>query len=180
MRKIILYIATSVNGKIARKNGSVDWLEAMPNPEKLDYGFANMYASVDTTIQGYHSFKQVIDWDIPFPYQGKKNFVLTSQSSRTPHKDAHFVEKDHAAFITELKQADGKDIWLIGGGKTIAFMLEHQLIDEIQLFIMPIILKDGIDLVAILEKDTMLSLKNTKAFDTGVVQLNYGISASSE
>ncbi len=173
MRKIILYIASSINGKIARKNGSVDWLESMPNPDKLDYGFAEMFANIDTTIQGYKSFKQVIDWDIPFPYQGKKNYVLTSRPDRTPHKEEVYITPEQVDFIKALKMQEGKDIWLIGGSQTISFMLENQLVDEIQLFIMPILLKDGIDLVSVMENDVMLHLEETKTFDTGVVQLRY-------
>ena len=59
-RKLILYIASSLNGKIADAEGRVDWLESMPNPDKLDYGYAEFYDSIDTTIQGNATYKQVM------------------------------------------------------------------------------------------------------------------------
>lgn len=77
MRKIILYIATSVNGYIAKSDGSVDWLESIPNPNKDDYGCPKFYSSIDTTILGYNTYKQIINWDIEFPYKEKTNYVLT-------------------------------------------------------------------------------------------------------
>lgn len=77
MRKIKLYIATTLNGKIARSDGSVDWLESIPNPEKIDYGYSEFYNSVDTTIQGNNTYKQIISWGINFPYTGKKNYIFT-------------------------------------------------------------------------------------------------------
>jgi len=79
VRKIKLYIATSLNGKIASSDGNVDWLESIPNPEKTDYGYKAFYDSIDTTIQGYNTYNQILNWDIDFPYKGKKNYVLTKK-----------------------------------------------------------------------------------------------------
>ena len=80
MAKIKLYIAQSLNGKIAQKDGSVDWLNAVPNPEKTDYGFSGFLDSAGVTIQGYKTYKQLIDWEIEFPYKGK----TSSDSHRDP------------------------------------------------------------------------------------------------
>jgi dihydrofolate reductase len=77
MRKIKLYIAMSLNGKITKTDGRVTWLETLPNADKMDYGYADFYESVDTTIQGFNTYKQVLDWGIDFPYADKKNYVIT-------------------------------------------------------------------------------------------------------
>lgn len=85
MRKIKLYIASSINGKTAKIDGSVDWLEEIPKPEKADYGYAKFYESIDTTIQGSNTYQQIMNWGIGFPYKGKKNYVITRKKGlKTP------------------------------------------------------------------------------------------------
>ncbi len=67
----------SFNGKIAKKDGTVAWLDAIPHPEGEDYGYADFYEGIGTTIMGYATYHQVINFDIPFPYPDKTNYVLT-------------------------------------------------------------------------------------------------------
>jgi dihydrofolate reductase len=173
MRKIKLYIAASVNGKIARADGSVDWLDAIPNPDKTDYGYAEFLESVDTTIQGYKTYAQLISWGIEFPYVDKKNYVLTRKQDLANTPFVEFVSKDHAAFIEGLKQQEGKDIWLIGGGQVNTFLFKENLIDEIQIFIMPIIIPDGIEIFEMIAKEKQLKLFDTKSYSSGVIELKY-------
>jgi dihydrofolate reductase len=173
MRKIKLYIAMSLNGKIARANGSVDWLELIPNPDQLDYGYSDFYDSIDTTIQGFTTYNQIISWGIDYPYADKKNFVLSTKQNLTDTEYVEFISNNHFEFIRNLKKQMGKDIWLIGGGKLNSTMLNEQLIDEIQLFIMPIIIPDGIELFDLLPKENQLKLIETKSYSTGVVKLIY-------
>ena len=173
MRKLKLYIAMSLNGKIAKSDGSVDWLESIPKPEDSDYGYTEFYKSIDTTIQGYSTYKQVLDWGIDFPYADKKNFVLTRKQDLKPTKHVEFISEDPIAFIKALKAQNGKDIWLIGGGQINTMLLNENLIDGIQLFIMPIIIQNGIELFAGLPKETHLKLKDTKTYSSGAVQQTY-------
>jgi len=163
----------SLNGKIAKADGSVDWLEAMPKPDGSDYGYNDFYNSVDTTIQGHNTYKQIMSWGIDFPYIGKKNYVLTSDSSLKDNKDVKFIAKKHVDFISQLKEKNGEDIWLIGGGETNATLLSAKLIDEIHLFVMPIILNEGIDLFGKLNNDKSIELKHSKSYSTGVVEMIY-------
>ena len=173
MRKIKLYIAISLNGKIAKPDGSVDWLEAIPKPDNSDYGYTEFYDSVDTTIQGYNTYKKIQSWGIEFPYKGKKNYVLTTDTTLNHNKDVQFVSKDHINFIKALKKENGDDIWLIGGGKTNASLLDAQLIDELYVFVMPVVLNDGIDLFEDLVRDKSLILSRSKSYSTGVVEMIY-------
>jgi dihydrofolate reductase len=173
MRKIKLYIASSLNGKIARKDGRVDWLESIPNPEKNNYGYSKFYESVDVVIMGNNTYKQIISWGIDFPYADKKNFVFTTNEKLKNNKYVEFVSANHIEFINKLKKLKGKDIWLVGGGKINTLLLNNDLIDEIHIFIMPIILPDGIELFEGFPKETKLKLINSKSHETGVIEMIY-------
>lgn len=173
MRPIILYIASSLNGKIAKADGSVDWLETIPNPDKSDYGYDEFYASVETTIQGYNTFQQIRAWNMAFPYIGKKNYVLTTQPNPEPYEHVEFINNDHIEFVRNLKKQEGGPIWLIGGGRANALLMDEGLIDEIQVFVMPILLDDGIDIFHPLGKDHRITLKGTQQYPSGAVRMTY-------
>lgn len=173
MRKIILYIAASLNGKIADANGNVDWLNKIPNPENTDYGYSEFFSNIDTTIQGNRTYEQILGWGIEFPYQGKKNYVLTNDTGLADNENVEFITGNHVETIRKIKQSEGRDIWLIGGGQANTLLLSAGLIDEIRLFIMPIILHAGIDLFTGMPNETMLELVETKKYASGVVDLRY-------
>ncbi len=173
MKKIKLYIAISLNGKIAKTDGSVDWLESIPNPEKTDYGYAAFYDSIDTTIQGFATYAQVLSFGIDFPYADKKNYVLTRKQNLDQSDHVEFVTQNHLATIRDLKKEKGKDIWLIGGSQINTLLFNEKLIDEIIIFVMPIILSDGIDLFSAYPIESRLTLKETKAFQSGAVEMRY-------
>lgn len=173
MRKVKLYIAISLNGKIAKLDGSVDWLEAIPKPEDSDYGYNDFYDSVDSTIQGHNTYKQIIGWGIDFPYKGKKNYVLTSNTSLKDNKDVKFISEDHVDFVTKLKEQKGKDIWLIGGSRANKTLLDAQLIDELHIYVMPIILNTGKELFDVLLNDKSINLIRSRSYSTGVVEMIY-------
>ena len=121
----------SLNGKIADQEGKVDWLEAIPNPDHDDYGYAEFYDSIGTTIQGYTTYQQIIDWDIPFPYAGKENFVLTRKKDLKFNDDVQFISAEPLGFIKALKKEEGQDVWLIGGGQVNTLLWDEGLIDEL-------------------------------------------------
>ncbi|TNE27792.1 MAG: dihydrofolate reductase [Bacteroidetes bacterium] len=176
MRKLILYIATSANGKIADANGGVEWLEQIPNPDQLDYGYADFLKTVDTTIMGYSTYAQLISWDIEFPYIGLDNYVVTRKE--TPEDNGHviFVKSDLETKIEELKSmTSDKDIWLVGGGSTNARMLEAGLVDEVRLFVMPIFLQSGIDLTAEMKENVMLGKPKVVVHSAGIVEMIYSL-----
>ncbi len=175
MRKIKLYIATSLNGKIASSDGGVDWLESIPNPEKTDYGYEAFFNSIDTTIQGYNTYNQIINWGIDFPYKGKKNYVLTRKKQIEKTEFVEFIKENHIDFIKDLKAQEGGDIWLVGGSQANTLILNAGLLDEIQVFVMPIILSGGIDLFDAFPNHTQLKLLETKSYSSGVVEMKYGL-----
>jgi dihydrofolate reductase len=175
MRKLISYIAVSLNGKIARTDGRVDWLENAPNPDKSDYGFADFYDSVDATIQGNKTYEQVKSWDMEFPYKGKENYVISRNTELKDNEFVRFLTKDPVENIRALKAQAGKNIWLIGGGSVNTLFYNAGLLDELRLFIMPIIIPDGIELFTGLPNEKVLTLSEMKRYKSGAVELRYSM-----
>jgi dihydrofolate reductase len=175
MRKVKLYIAASLNGKIARANGDVDWLETIPNPDGLDYGYHDFYESIDTTIQGYSTYAQVMGWGIDFPYADKENFVFTRKQDLSKTDHVEFISSDHVNFVKKLKEQEGKDIWLVGGAQLNTMFLNEGLVDEILLYTMPIVLPDGIELFGAIPKETKLQLIESRSFPNGVLESRYEV-----
>ncbi|MBK8515341.1 MAG: dihydrofolate reductase [Saprospiraceae bacterium] len=179
MRKIKLYLAISLNGKIARSDGSVDWLDSIPNPENSDYGYAEFYKTIDTTIMGYSTYNQVINWGIEWPYMDKKNYVLTRKVGLKNTEFVEFIAKDHIPFIEQLKEHPGKDIWLVGGGQVNTMLLNANLVDEIYLYTMPLVIPSGIDLFEGLPNETELKLVGIKSYSSGVIESIYQVENTS-
>ena len=165
----------SLNGKIARKGGDISWLESLPNPSKVDYGFKKFYNSIDTTIQGYNTYALILKRGIEIPSKDKINYVLSRKEELKDSKYVKFIKDNPIQFIKNLKEGKGKDIWLIGGGKTNTLLHNKKLIDEIIIFIVPIILDDGIDLFEFLPRMSSLKLLDVKQYETGMVGLKYEI-----
>ncbi|MEQ8713706.1 MAG: dihydrofolate reductase family protein [Cyclobacteriaceae bacterium] len=173
MRKLLLYIATSLDGYIAATDGSVDWLETVPNPDQSDYGYAQFYESISTTLMGNATYQQVLGFG-DFPYQGKENYVFSRQSHpSTEH--VQFVNQDPAVFVSGLKDQQGGDIWLVGGGQLNTLMLDAGLIDEILLFQMPIVLGAGIALFPGARMTAPLELLTSTSYASGVSLLHYAL-----
>jgi dihydrofolate reductase len=177
-RKIIIYIASSLNSKIADQDGAVEWLEKIPHPDGEDYGYQHFYETIDTTIMGYSTFAQLKGWDIPFPYKGKKNFVVTRKDNLEADPDVDFINKDPLAFFSSLKQQKGRNIWLVGGGAVNKLFLNAGLVDELIIHIMPVILNGGIDIFSGLPEEKWLKLLSSKSYESGVVELHYAVEKS--
>ena len=172
-RKIKLYIASSLDGKIAKPDGNIDWLHEIPNPNNEDYGYQKFYKSVDTTLMGNKTYQQILNFDVDFPYPDKTNYVFTNDPANTKDDHATFISSDHVTFIENLKMKNGNDIWLVGGGQLNSLLLGHGLVDEMMIYIMPIILGDGIPVFSSLTDSSNLILKRLKNYSSGVVELIY-------
>ena len=172
MRTLSLYIATSIDGFIARSDGRVDWLNAIPNPDQLDYGYGAFLASIDTTLMGNNTYQTVLGFGGDFPYPDTINYVFSrSFQPDTPH--IQYVTEDPAAFFQRLKQGDGKKIWLIGGGQLNTVLLNAGLIDELIISIAPVVLGTGIPLFGHTAVETHWTRIKTESFETGFVQSTY-------
>jgi dihydrofolate reductase len=172
MRKIISYIAASVDGKIAGPEDDLSWLDAFNSPDN-DYGYQDFLDTIDTTLMGNSTYQQILKSD--FPYKNKVNFVFTQHQ---PEKDAEyvtFVTREHLQFVQNLKEQEGKNIWLIGGGKMNSFFLKNNLLDEMILFVIPVFLGEGIPLFETVGLVKKFELLKSRGYPNGVMELNYRI-----
>ena len=174
MRKVILYIATSLDGKIAKPDGDTSWLHNLPNPEKTDYGYSEFYKSIDTTLMGRKTYEVIAGFDLEHPlYLDKTNYVFSSKSIKV---EDHYqvINSDPAAFVKQLKNQNGIDIWLVGGGELNALLFKAGLIDEFMVFVMPIVLGSGIPLFGN-SGDLMkeLYVVSTKVYQSGAILMRY-------
>lgn len=177
MRKLILYSAVTLDHFISRTDGSIDWLEEFPNPENEDYGYAKFYDSIECTVMGHHTFGKIQSFGVEFPYKEKDNYVFT-RKERPSNDHVTFVTDDMEPFIRELKTKHAKDIWLIGGGQLNGHLLKANLIDELDLTVLPVILGKGIPLFDGAYDDRDLELLECKSYGNGVVQMRYKILGS--
>ncbi len=164
MKKIILYIATSLDGFIARKNGSVDWLPQPENSE--DFGMKEFLDSIGTVILGNTTYKE-----FKAPYPNKKCFVF-SRKNTGKEDNITYVNSDVKDFIEGLSNEDG-NIWLVGGAGLAKEFLKNNLIDEFIITLIPIMLGEGIPLFGEGCGEHNLKLQNIRSYDSGVVQLHY-------
>lgn len=172
MRPLILFVATSLDGHIARRDGGIDWLF-----DDGDYGMSEFYASIDTTLMGGETYRLALKLGMAV-YPDKTNYVFTRQPGpvRAPH--VAFVREDIVGFTRRLKEQDGKSIWLVGGAAMSRPLIEAGLVDEIILSVHPIVLGDGIALFEKLAKSIRLDLVSTRSFPSGLVQTRYAVRAS--
>ena len=169
MRKVILFIASSLDGFIASSDGSVDWLFT-----DQDYGYKRFYRSIDTVLMGRKTYAQMMRlWG--YQYSGKKGYVFTRSRRPKVNKHVEFVSENIPKFVRDLRKRKGKDIWLVGGAEIATILLNARLIDRIDLFIHPIIVGRGIPLFHAIKPLNRLTFMRKKSFDSGLIQLSYRI-----
>jgi dihydrofolate reductase len=174
MCKTTLYIATTLDGKIARKDGSLDWLNALPNPNQIDHGYGEFLNSIGTTIMGRNTYEEIIGFGVDWPYIGKTSYVVTTNKDFKPSTPETLATSENLTdLINELKKKSEKDIWLIGGGQLIAAFLEKDLLDRMILTLIPNTLGEGIPLFPEIRKEVLWTLTKVEQFETGVVNLTY-------
>lgn len=173
MRPVILYIATSLDGYIARPDDQIDWLETVPNPDGLDYGYQAFLDSIDTTLMGYRTYQVIRGFGGSFPYPTKTNYVFSRVSHLPDDNPVLFVNESPADFVRKLVQQPGGAIWLIGGGQLVSLLLQASLVDQLIVSVMPVLIGQGLPLAGLLAHDVSLRLTDSQIFTTGVVQLTY-------
>ena len=174
-RKIIVYIATSADGYIARSDGSVDWLDR-PRP-RGSYGYFGFFASIDTILWGRKTYDQALTMGGVGQFGLKvKNYVFTHRPPKQPAADVEFVAKPVGPFAERLRKEPGKDIWMMGGGGLIASFLDAGQIDEFSIHVIPVFIGEGIPLISPKRRTVGLKLLSTRKFPDGVVHLNYRVS----
>jgi dihydrofolate reductase len=172
MRKIIVYIATSADGYIARPDGDVGWLDR-PEPPG-GYGMGSFLRKVDTVLWGRKTYDVGRKLgQVSFP--GKTSFVFSRSRGRRLTGPAQLVTGDVAGFAWRLRRAKGKDVWLMGGGELIASFLDAGEVDELIVFVVPVLIGKGIPLIAPRHRDVPLTLLDSRKYADGVVRLHYQV-----
>lgn len=147
------YIATSLDGYIARTNGDISWLDEIPNPENSDFGYSEFISNIDAIIMGRHTFEKVLEFD-DWPYE-QLVFVLSNTLKKVPEyliDEVEIVSGDLKTILEDLEKRELKNLY-VDGGKTIQSFLKEDLIDEMIITTVPILLGDGIPLFGHLEHD---------------------------
>ncbi|MEG0471062.1 MAG: dihydrofolate reductase family protein [Solibacillus sp.] len=171
-RKLILFIATSLDGYIATKDDTLEWLFKVEG--EGDNGYSAFYNTVDTVLMG----KRTYDWIIEnmtgeFPYLDKQCYVF-SRSVQDENEEVTFVQDDIVNFTNELLKQDGKNIWLVGGGELLHSFLKERLVDELIITVAPTLIGNGIPLFKEHDFNLELSLKGVQQFNQ-FVELHYEV-----
>jgi dihydrofolate reductase len=178
MRKIIVYIATSADGFIARKDGGIDWLDR-PSP-KGNYGMGAFWKSIDTILWGRKTYDLILKFEkegksSPDMFGGVKNYAFSRRPPRKVISGFEFVKGPIKKFAKRLRAKNGKDIWMMGGGGIIASFLDEGEIDEFIISVIPTFIGEGIPLIAPRHRTVPLKLLSIKKFPDGVVRLHYAV-----
>jgi len=168
-----VYIATSLDGYIARKDGNIDWLMEIPNPDNDDYGFSSFMERIDGIIMGRNTFEVVLSFG-EWPYS-KPVFVLSNTLKTIPIECTGKAEiiKGTLKTITESLNKKGFKNLYIDGGKTIQSFLKENLIDEIIITRIPIILGSGIPLFVEMDIEIRFEHVNTEILNDHLVKSSY-------
>ncbi len=176
-RKIIVNIATSVDGYVARRDGDLDWLTERPAPKGF-YGLPEFEHSTDAKILGRKTFERSLELGAHFG-AGAVHYVFSRQQPPTSvPAGVRFVSEPIAAFVERLRTQAGKNIWLMGGGEIVGSFLDENAIDEFILTVIPTFIGEGIPLLAPRHRNVPLRLLDIQQFPDGVAQLHYEVKRS--
>ena len=179
---VTIHMAASLDGFIARKDGSVDWLETadtfdggdMMTPEFV----AEFLSTIDCYVMGSRTYETALDFEakgMGWPYGDKPTFVLTSRELRKTRDSVEFYSGELALLVNERLKPRFRSIWFVGGGAVSGECLRLGLADEVRYSIMPILIGDGVSFFDRLDKDVPLHLVEVKGYDSGMVALRYEV-----
>jgi dihydrofolate reductase len=166
-----VFIATSLDGFIARADGRIDWLSVVERKGE-DYGYKAFFDSIDALVIGRKTYETALGFG-EWPYAGKKCIVLTHATMTSRHDEA-FYSGPLEELVARLGNEGVKRVY-IDGGSVIRQFLDAALIDDMTISVVPILLGEGVRLFAKTERDVRLDLVQTRAFESGLVQAEYRV-----
>jgi dihydrofolate reductase len=170
-RKVVLYISMSLDGYIATKDNSLEFL-SMVEQEGEDYGYNDFVKSVDAVIIGRKTYEKVISMGYEYPHTDKDVYILT-RTAKPSIGNFKFYSKDLSQLVNVLKSQPGKNIYCDGGAEIANELIKNNLVDEFIISVIPILLGDGIKLFKDGRPELKLELVSIKQFDKGLTQLHY-------
>lgn len=172
-RKVILYIAMSLDGYIAKPNDDLSFLSIIEK-EGEDYGYQQFEDSIDVVVMGRKTYNWIIQNVDEEVYSGKKIYVLTKSKESSP-PNVTFFWGDLKDLVRDLKNEGGRDIFCVGGAEVVTGFFASELIEEIYISVVPILLGEGKRLFRKGIPEQNLRLVDSKSFDTGLVELHYKV-----
>ena len=173
-RKIIVNIATSTDGYVARTDGNLDWLTKRRAPKGF-YGLPKFSRSIDAKILGRKTFDLSVKMGASFT-AGNVHYVFSRASPpASVPAGVQFVTESIRAFAERLRKQAGKNIWMMGGGEIIGSFLDEGAIDEFIITIVPTFIGEGIPLMVPRHREVPLRLLSLQRFADSVVQLHYEV-----
>ena len=170
MRKIILGLAVSLDGFIEGPNGEYDWCFT-----DQDYGLSDFFKRVDAVFIGRKSYELTQNMGEAPPGMPKMKEYIFSNTITEVKEGALVVSGDIKAQVDQIKNMEGKDIWLFGGASLTSSLMNLGLVDEIWLSIHPVILGGGKPLFSDIKNRIQLRLKESKTYSTGLVSVIYEV-----
>jgi dihydrofolate reductase len=180
--RVTIHMAASLDGFIARKDGSVDWMETsdeFPDGDAMDPGFVEAFLkTIDCYVMGSRTYETALRFEaqgVGWSYGDKPTFVLTSRELPKTRDSIEFYSGDLEPFVNEHLRPRFRSIWFVGGGAVSAECLRLGLADEVRYSILPILIGDGISFFERLDGDVPLHLAEIKAYKSGMVELCYEV-----
>jgi dihydrofolate reductase len=180
--RVTIHMAASVDGFIARKDGSVDWLETSDSFEGGDtmtQEFVEQFLrTIDCYVMGSRTYETALDFEakgLGWAYGDKPTFVLTSRALRKIRDTVEFYSGDLELLVDQRLKPNFRSIWFVGGGHVSGECLRRGLADDVRYSIMPILIGQGISFFDRLDKDVALHLVDAKAYKSGMVALRYEV-----
>lgn len=173
MRKIVLFIAMSLDGYIADTNGGVDWLHGHgDDSENIDV-YSEFVKNIDTILMGWKTYNQITTELSPteWVYADFTTYVIT-HNKKNSTEQIRFTNVNPVDLLKKLKSKDGKDIWICGGANLVQQLMRNDIIDQYYISVIPTLLGSGIRLFENIDKEIKLKLLKTQAYN-GIVDLIY-------
>lgn len=170
-RKLIVYIAMSVDGFIAGQNEDLSFLD-IADVVGEDYGYYAFYDTIDTVIIGRKTYEKVLSFGIDFPHAKKQCYVVTSKLFE-PNNDVIFYNGNVDDLVNQIKAKPGKNIYCDGGAQLVNSLLKLNLVDELIISVIPCILGKGIRLFQADNHLINLTLQKSQSYKSGLVQIHY-------
>ena len=172
MRKVVFGGANSLDNFFARPDHAVDWLIWSDDVAAIT---AEFWKTIDTVVMGRKTYEVADRSGQGDGYPGVKNYVFSRTLPQKPGGNVTIVRDDAAEFVRRLKQQEGKDICVMGGGELARSLFEAGAIDEIGFNIHPVLLGKGIPLFHPMSRQIDLELKECRALKSGCVYVRYRV-----